>query len=363
VSAGYLVYGENQNPGAVRALPFDPVSLTPRGSPISLVGSVERAANGGAVYFAVARTGLFLYALTGDRHQLVWVDRNGIATPISPDRAAFRGPRLSPDGTQIAVGINDETRRSDIWIYDAQRGTKRRLTTELHNLSAAWTPDGRRITFSSRGIAELAADASGTREDLLSLEQIRASLPAGTTAYPTSWSPDGRDLLVQADLQGLWRFSRDRTPTLRPVLQEDQFNANSGRFSPNGQWVVYTSNETGRDEIYVRHYPDFANPVVISTEGGTVPLWSHDGRTIFYRRGDAVMVVAVEAGREFRAEKPQRLFAGPFAGAGRDPSFDVSLDGMRFVMVKSDEASALTQLTVVQNLFEELQRGASTATK
>jgi Tol biopolymer transport system component len=120
-------------------MPFDLESLTLKGSPLSMIDTVERAPGGGAIYFALSDTGLLLYTPTGERHQIVWVDRNGAETPISSDRAAFRIPRLSPNGKLIAVAISDETRRSDIWIYDAERGAKRRLTTEGHNLTQSRT--------------------------------------------------------------------------------------------------------------------------------------------------------------------------------------------------------------------------------
>jgi serine/threonine protein kinase len=146
VSSGYLVYG--QSPGVVRAMPFDLASLSLKGPPVSMIDSVERAQGGGTIYFAFSDTGLLLYAPTGQHHQMVWVDRNGAETPISADRAPFRTPRLSPDGKFIAVAVSDATRRSDIWIYNAEGGAKRRLTTEGHNLEPVWTPDGMRLTFS-----------------------------------------------------------------------------------------------------------------------------------------------------------------------------------------------------------------------
>jgi serine/threonine-protein kinase len=114
VLPGYLVYG--QSPGILRVAPFDLATRTLTGSAVSMVDSIERGRAGGGVYFAVSKAGLLIYAATGERHQLVWVDRTGTSTPISSDRLAFRHPRLSPDGNRIVVAINDETRRSDIWI-------------------------------------------------------------------------------------------------------------------------------------------------------------------------------------------------------------------------------------------------------
>jgi eukaryotic-like serine/threonine-protein kinase len=186
--SGHLVYGQAR--GIVRAAPFDLQSLTISGSPVSLLDSVERAANGGGVYFAASSNGTFVYAPTGERHQVVWVDRQDNEQPVTADREAFRNPRISPDGKRIAVAVNDDTRRSDIWVYDTERGTRHRLTNVLHNLAPVWTPDGTRITYSSNGeIAELPADGTGEKQTLLATRGER---------YGTSWSPDGRTLLFQS---------------------------------------------------------------------------------------------------------------------------------------------------------------------
>jgi len=359
VPDGLLVYG--QSPGVVRAVPFDPKSLMATGSPVSLVDSVERARNGGAVYFAVSRTGLLLYASSGDRHQLVWVDRNGAETPVSTDRAAFRYPRLSPDGRRIAVAVNDETRRSDIWIYDAERGRKNRLTTEGHNLTPVWTPGGASITFSDGGLVDVHSDGSGRREVLLPRERIPAYLATGTSPYATSWSPDGRNLLFQADEADLWILPREGGGVPLPLLVRG-FNDHGAQFSPDGRWVAFTSDESGQPEVYVARYPDLANKVTISTAGGVCARWSRNGHELFYREGDALMAVAVDmSGGVLRAEKPRRLFSGQYSGAGRDSEFDVAPDARRFVMVKSDDASTLRQLTVVQNWCEELKRVAQSS--
>ena len=346
VPSGYLVYG--QSPGIVRAVPFDLRTRTLSGSPVSMIDSVQQGRNGGAVYFAVSQTGLLLYSPTGDRHMLVWVDRNGTATPVSADREAFRIPRLSPDGKRIAVAINDATRRSDLWTYDSENGTKARLTTTSHNLEPVWTPDGTRITFSGGGaIEELPADGSGSREVLL---------PRDQTSYPNSWSPDGRNLLfhtVEVTGGRLWVLPRGGEP--RPLVT-GPFRESHSAFSPDGKWVAYTSNQSGRDEVYVARFPDLGGKVTVSTDGGAFPRWSHNGRELFYRQGDALVAVAVDAGRVFRAEKPHRLFTGHYSGAGRDAQFDVAPDGQRFVMVKSDDAATTGQIVVVANWFDEVRR-------
>jgi eukaryotic-like serine/threonine-protein kinase len=350
VSSGFLAYGGA--PGIVRAVPFDLGSLSVKGSPLPIVDSVERGRNSGGVYFAVSRSGLLIYAPTGERHQLVWVDRAGMTTPISADREAFRGPQVSPDGRRIVVAINDETRRSDIWVYDAERGTKSRLTNEGHNLKPVWSPDGTRITFNGTGIAEMPS-GGGQRATLLSIDDVKSRLPAGTNAYPTSWSPDEKYLLFQADEADLFVLSRGSTNP-KPLIARSS-NDFFGKFSPDGRWVSYTSDESGRFEVYVARFPDLVDKVAISSDGGREAIWSRDGRELFYRAGDAVMAVTVDFSRTARVEKPRRLFSGSYSGAGREAAFDVSPDGRRFVMVKSDEVSTLRSLVVMQNWSEELK--------
>jgi serine/threonine-protein kinase len=249
--------------------------------------------------------------------------------------------------------VSDETRRSDIWIYDAEGGAKRSLTTEAHNLAPLWTPDGTHVTLSSNGnVAEVQAAGSGSK---------RILLPRVDNGYPCSWSPDGKDLLFQeAEPAGysLWRFSRNSgngSPTLliRPTVGE------CGQLSPNGKWVAYVSSESGRAEVYVESYPSLEEKIAVSTDGGNCPQWSRDGRELFYRQGDAVMAVSVNRGAGFRPGKPRRLFAGPYRGESQEPAFDVSPDGRRFLMIKSDDAANLLQINAVQNWFEDLKHRVS----
>ena len=347
VRSGYLAYG--QSPGVIRVMPFDLDSLSPKGPPVSMIDTIERSSGGGAIYFALSDTGLLLYAPTGEHHQIVWVDRNGAETPVSSDRAAFRIPRLSPNGKLVAVAISDETRRSDIWIYDTERGAKRRLTDEGHNLEPVWTPDGTRLTFYSDGrVAEMQANGGGSKEILLDGDRER---------FPCSWSTDGQDILFDEtgpSGDSLWRSSRGLR-NASPVLLIRPTSGECGLLSPNGKWVAYVSNESGRAEVYVDSYPSLAAKIVVSTGAGHRPRWSRDSRELFYRQGDALMAVSVDTGASFRAGKPQRLFAGPYQGESQEAAFDVSPDGRRFLMIKSDDAATLRQINAVLNWFEEVK--------
>ena len=345
---GHLIYGED--PGSIRAVPFDVRSLTLHGSPVSLVDGVYTASNGGATYFAVSKSGLLAYARESRQRELQWVDRNGRGTPISDDRERFRTPRLSPDGKRVAVVIDSELRRSDIWIYDTARRTRTRLTTEKHNLTPVWTPDGSRIAHYSSGVlVSRPADGSGSEDVLLS----------GATRYPNSWSPDGRELLFHADdpVSGadLWVFPKGADAARALLLRP--FNDWEAKFSRDGRWIAYASNESARDEVYVMSYPGLRDKVAVSNEGGTHPVWSFDGRELFYRQGPSLMAVAVDTTRGFRAETPRLLFdASAYSGAGGDTSFDVAPDGQRFVMIRGEDPSVSRQIVIVHNWFDEVKR-------
>jgi eukaryotic-like serine/threonine-protein kinase len=213
-----------------------------------------------------------------------------------------------------------------------------------------WTPDGRLITFrTAGGIAEVPPDGSAAPRVLL-------AGPDGNPRYPTAWSPDGRELLFDVDgatgndLSVLSRGGEARTQLAEP------YNEPNGAISPDGRFVAYVTDESGRAEVYVASYPGFGDRAGISADGGTHPRWSRDGREIFFRQGDALMVANVDTKRGIRVERPRRLFSGAYDGEGRHGEYDVAPDGRRFVMIEDDEASALRELTLVQGWFEELRR-------
>jgi Tol biopolymer transport system component len=227
------------------------------------------------------------------------------------------------------------------------------LTATAHNLSPVWTSDGNAIAFSSgegpgtEEIVELAADGSGRRRVLHG--------PAERPAYPTSSTRDGREMLLNTGTDVAILSLGERT-TLRPLLAGSSSDEGLARFSPDGKWVAYASDESGRQEVYVVKYPSLDRKSPISNAGGNHPVWSRDGKELFYRQGDAMMAVEVSTSGELKAGLPRRLFAGAFTGVAQDGSFDVAPDGKRFVMVMSDDAATLNRLTLVQNWPEEVKR-------
>jgi Tol biopolymer transport system component len=284
----------------------------------------------------------------GYARTLVRVDRHGRRSPILDDHLGFRNPGLSPDADRVVVTI--DPRPSQIWVYDLARKTRSALATDTHSLTPVWTPDGKRIAYASGGPSDIfwrAADAGSPAERLLE----RAG-----SQFPTSWSSDGQLLIFNdgaPNAYDIWMLPLHGQP--RPVLATPASEF-GGQLSPDGRWLAYHSNESGRLEVYVRPFPRVSEGKwTISTAGGQRPLWSSDGTELFYAADSAIMRVAVDArGSRFAAAPPELLFTGPF-----DPSYTsyaLSKDGAGFVMVEVDPNARPTQLNVVLNWAEEVKR-------
>ena len=342
---GHLVFMRDDTLWAVR---FDTHRLDVVGEPVPLLEDVQLRVRG-AAEFTFADDGTLVYvphSAVAER-RLVWVDRDGQSIPLTDERRSYVWPRLSPDGTQVAVVI-EEGGDQGIWIYDRQRRTRTRLSTTEGGSIPLWTRDGTRVAFSrSRGVYSTPADGSGEAEALFTRD-----FPVGLT----SWSPDGRTLAFvenhPATGADIWVWPGEGDPV--PVMTSAS-NEGSARFSPGGRWLAYNSDETGRGEVYVQAYPGPGRRVPISTDGGTEPMWSADGRELFYRNGDRMMVVVVETQPGFKADIPRVLFEGRYSFYGVFQTYGVSPDGQGFLMMQDADHSRLS-LNIVQNWFEELKR-------
>jgi serine/threonine-protein kinase len=365
VETGHLVYAAA---GTLRAVRFDLERLEVLGDPVPVVEQVATQASG-AANFTVSRTGTLVYvpggAGGGVRRSLAWVNRQGREEPINAPPRAYAEPRLSPDGTRVAVEIRDQ--ENDIWIWDLMRQTPTRFTFDPGNdLSPVWTPDSRRIIFTTQrgGISNLywqAADNTGMVERLTTSMNFQA---------PTSISPDGKSLVFievtpgrAADLNLL---AMDGQRATKPLIHTTFIEVN-GEISPDGRWIAYQTNESGQDQVYVRPFPNVdSGRWLISTAGGTRPLWARNGRELFYVDGEStLMAVPIQtSGQAFNAGSPAKvfdakIFADPAVSPGR--TYDVSPDGQRFLVIKDNAASdgasnaTVPGMVVVTNWFEELK--------
>jgi serine/threonine-protein kinase len=355
--SGHLVYAQG---GSLMALPFDPQRLAVMGAAVPVVESVLQSASTGAAQYSLSATGSLVYvsgSVQSAQRRLLWVNRNGAEQPVPAPVRAYQTPRLSPDGRRVAVNIVEE--ETQVWLYDLSRETLTRLTFEGNtNAYPVWTPDGKRIAFYSNkdgptNIFWQLADGSG------GLERLGTSQ---SPQVPRSWSPDGQllafhenNLTTKKDIWVLRLSDRKAEPFLRTP-----FNEGGPVFSPDGHWLAYISDESGRPEIYVQPYPGPGGKWQISTEGGNEPSWNRNGRDLFYRSGNKMMAVEVTTQPTFSAGKPKVLFVGQYLAvqAGlTGTAYDVSPDGQRFLMVKETEPStSVTQINVVLNWTEELKQ-------
>jgi len=356
--SGHLVYEQG---GTLMAAPFDFQRLTATGAPVRMVEGVQQSSATGAAQYSISATGSLVYvtsSVEATQRRLVWVSRNGTEQPLAAPAHAYRQPRLSRDGRRVAVGIEEPSRQ--IWLYDLSRETLTRLTFEgSGNTQPEWTPDGKRVAFISnkegpQNIFWQLADGSG------GLERLTTSDYAQT---PMSWSSDGQ-LLAFIEINPTTSYDIWVLPTGPGQVRKPQpflrttFNESVPRFSPDGHWMAYISDESGRYEVYVQSYPGPGGKWQISTEGGMEPVWNPNGRELFYRSGDKMMAVDIVTQPIFAAGKPHVLFEGQYMPTPTtSPNYDVSPDGQRFLMIKeSEQAPSATQIVVVQNWFEELKQ-------
>ena len=367
VPTGHLLYALDD---ALFALPFDLERVEVSGGPVPLVAGLQRAPGPGGqtatAHYAVSDRGTLLHVigtLTAQARTLAWVDRDGSQQAIDAPPRAYAYPRISPDGTQVAFDVRDQ--EQDIWIWHFTRRTLTRLTFDPGwDRYPVWTPDGRRIVFSSQraGGANLfwqAADGTGAAERLTDNTNVQnaSSISADGTMLvfeEVTTTPDVHALTLNGD--------RRAAP-----LVATMFNETNAELSRDGRWLAYRSNESGRNEVYVRPFPRVdEGRWQVSTGGGIQPLWAPNSRELFFLDlNGRIVAVPIEAGPGFRAGNPRVIVEGPFVTIvpglnGR--MYDVSPDGQRFLVAKGDDsnqqATPPTQIVVVQNWFEELKRRA-----
>ncbi|MFI5181143.1 MAG: protein kinase [Thermoanaerobaculia bacterium] len=361
---GHLVFARR---GSLLGVPFSLNRLEVSGSPVPLLDDlVTNYVGTRHAEYTFSREGTLAYVPSRQlQRTFVWVDRKGATERIPFPPGGYVEVSLSPDGGQVAAITVDKGEERPLLIGDLARGTLSRSTAEGNFQSPAWAPDGERVASGFRperkGITHVfwqSANGSTTPERLTSESASQAE-------FPLSFSPDGSLLLVEvynfvdtssANTSDLFVLPLSGERKLRPFLETKSKSSRAGaRFSPDGRWVAYISDESGREEVFVQPFPGPGVKWQISTEGGKDPRWSRSGRELFYRDGDKVMSVDVETKPTFRPGRPRTLFEGHYHGS--DNGYDVAPDGQRFLMIKPDPAeSGPPHVNVVLNWFEEVKR-------
>jgi serine/threonine-protein kinase len=329
----------------VLAVPIDATRLEPSGQAVRVLRDVGMDRFGSPIMALSADGSLFYVSSASATQRLVWVSRQGVEEPVTDVIRRYNMPRLS--GNRIAAEIN-----GDIWLHDIKQTTFERLTSghPLGNSFPEWFPDGRRLAYRTMmGIQLLEPDGSEP-----------STIPGtGPGDIPTSISPDGRAMAIirqySSSAGDVYSIALDGSTRL-PLVATPGYDGGA-QFSPDGRWLAYVTNEPGQFEVFARPYPAPDVRKVVSSGGGTQPLWSPTGKELFYRSGNRMMVVDVDLKRpDLGLSKPRVLFEQRYAyGSGQtNANYDVSPDGQRFVMVKDDAASG--RLNIVLNWHDELKR-------
>ena len=339
--SGYLLYARQ---GVMFAQAMAPSALAPTGEALRLKEQVQvgietltRAS------LSAAATGTLAYRTTSQElGAVILVDRRGAEVEtLSRDITSPQFPRLSPDGRRMALVSSGE-----LWDYDLKGRPPVRLTTEGNVFSPLWTPDGKSLVYESGNATSLRiVDASPGASS-------RPASPDGHF-HPHGWSPDGKELIAvqftgNESSTDVVRFEPHRTASPQYLVKTPGRDGVEGvSLSPDGRWLAYVSNASGTFEVWVQPFPGPGSPIRVSPAGGVEPLWSPDGRELFYLQGKQMMGIAIDSGTEFDFKPAQRLFEYPYPRASQAPSFTIVADG-RFLVVKPTMRTT-PAITVVSN--------------
>jgi serine/threonine-protein kinase len=374
--SGHILYISN---GTLFAAPFDAERAVLKGQGFPVVEAMAGNTGNGTAHYAVSATGTAVYvpgATVNNENPISWLDEAGKLQPLRATASNWSNPEFSPDGHRLAIDIADGA-QSDIWIYDWERDTLSRLTFDpTDDARPVWTRDGSRIAFvSKRGdkatfnLYWQRSDGTGDVQRLTESknQQTTASIhPSGKfLAYDEVTPGNGRDIMIlpiEGDEATGWK------PGKPYVFLQTPQSEGSPMFSPDGRWILYISNETGRNEIYVRPFPGPGGKWQVSNGAADDPTWSRDGRRIFFAsaNNNGVMTATYSVdGASFRVEKPTQWSTGRFIERPRSPSRDFALhpDGRRFAVAGVSEPEAqnqLNQVVLVFNFFDELRRVTKT---
>jgi hypothetical protein len=369
IPGGPLVYVDD---GTLLGISFDRDRLVVRGASVPLVEGVSETTLSGTGQYAFSADGTLVYvpgtSNGAARRTLTWVDRSGHAEPIGIEPRAFVYPKLSPDGTKIAVSAQDD--QQDIWIWDLVRARMTRFTFDpAAEFCPIWTPDGRSIVFdvvdqahATISIFRKAVDGTGSPARVTKDSPYGRGIESG---LPQTISPDGRLLLFRAfEPVAVYAVPLDGTGATRPLLSDSRFVFDDPEISPDGRWLAYQSNESGVLEVYVRPFPNIeGGRWQISTGGGVKPAWSRTGKELFYMPlpttpGGKMMSTTIQTSPVFDYTKPQPLFdASSYSLGTRGRNYDVAADG-RFLFVQTIAqpiATSAASLVIVTHWFDDVR--------
>jgi len=351
VASGHLLYSRADE---MLAVPFDVKARRISGSPVTLGDRVNEQIGEGAPY-TVSDTGTLAYIPSeagAYQRQLVWVDPGGRVERLPAPPGAYTDPVISPDGRSVAMSIQGPVQT--LWIYDFSRATLTTLPATGSSQAPVWTLDGRRVFYRGtrtghRNLFWRSANGDGDEERLSTGEglQTPSSISRdGTTVIFTDTASDGGRHMWMLNVAG------DRIPR---AIAKTPFSELAPELSPDGRWLVYVSTESGRSEIYVRSFPSPGGRLTISTDGGSEPRWSRNGRELFYRSGDRMLAVTMTPGPTLVAGQARLLFSGRYQVSDTGVTgYDVAADG-RFLMIESKGAQGTaSQINIVLNWFDEL---------
>jgi serine/threonine-protein kinase len=361
VSTGHLLFVRESR---LYAVPFDPDRLMTRGSPVQVLQGVNGDTTTGAAHLSVAGNGTLAYApgsASAAANRLMWVDRQGKTQALQLPDGLYFDPRISPDGTRIAVVWQTLTAGTgDVWVSDLTRKTFTRLTFSGNAVAPLWSADGRTIYYgyaepNGRKTTFLRKPADGSRD----AETIVA---VDSRSYLKSLTPDDKVALIdyatvpggrQGELMKL-TLAADAKPE---PLVTSAFNEYASLWSADRRYLAYQADESGRAEVYVRDLSPGGGRWQVSINGGEEPHWSPDGRELYYRNESRLMAVSIETRPTFAPKAPVLLFEGVYnLRSDTGVSYDVDPKGGRFLMIRLTEDNVASTVTVVTNWFDELRR-------